>query len=84
MRVAALLSRVTALEEAVPSIERKPMIFGYSVPEIRKALIACVAAVVTVCHAFGVPVAADLSTQAVSIFDAIAAVLVAVVPNATR
>jgi hypothetical protein len=55
--------------------------FGYSLPEIRKAVIAVVAAVVTVCHAFNVPVAEDLSQQAVAVFDAVAAALVFIVPN---
>ncbi len=57
-------------------------LFGYSVPQIRKALIATVAAVVSICHAFGVPIADDVSQEAVGIFDALCALLVFVVPNA--
>lgn len=48
----------------------------------RKAFIAVVAAAVTVAQAFGVPVAEDLSTEVVAVFDAVAAILVYVVPNA--
>lgn len=59
------------------------MIFGYSIPEVRKALIATAGAVVSICHAFGVPIADDISTEAVGIFDAVVAVLVFVVPNST-
>lgn len=47
----------------------------------RKAFVAVVAAGVTVAQAFGLPVAEDLSTELVAVFDAVAAVLVYVVPN---
>lgn len=48
----------------------------------RKATIAVIAATVTVAQAFGVPVAEDLSTELVAVFDAVAAVLVYAIPNA--
>lgn len=57
------------------------MILGYTFPQIRKAALAAVAAVITVLHAFNVPVAEDVSTKAVAIVDALLAVLVFVVPN---
>lgn len=50
----------------------------------RKAFIAVVAAVVTVAHAFGVPVAEDLSTKVIALFDALAGILVYAIPNAER
>lgn len=59
------------------------MIVGYSIPEVRKALIASLGAVVSICHAFGVPIADDVSTEAVAIFDAAVAFLVFVVPNSS-
>ncbi len=48
----------------------------------RKAFIAVVAAAVTVAQAFNVPLADELSTKAVAVFDSLAAILVYVVPNA--
>jgi len=48
----------------------------------RKAFIAVVAAGVTVAQAFGIPVAEDLSTEVVAVFDSLAALLVYAVPNA--
>lgn len=47
----------------------------------RKAVIAVIAAAVTVAQAFGVPVAEDLSTELVAVFDAVAAVAIYAVPN---
>jgi len=47
----------------------------------RKAAVAVIAAAVTVAQAFGVPVAEDLSTELVAVFDAVAAVLVYLIPN---
>lgn len=57
------------------------MIFGYSIAQTRKFVIAAVAAIVTAGNAFGFPVAEDLSQEVVAIFDAVAAVLVLVVGN---
>lgn len=51
-------------------------------PEYRKGVIAVVAAFVTVAHAFGFPVADDLSTEIVAVFDSVAAILLILVPNA--
>jgi hypothetical protein len=48
----------------------------------RKGLIAVLAAVVTIAQVAGWPLADDLSDQAVAVFDAIAAALVIIVPNA--
>ena len=48
----------------------------------RKAFVAVIAAAVTVAQAFGVPVAEDLSTELVAVFDAFAALLVYAIPNA--
>lgn len=47
----------------------------------RKAVVAVVAAAVTVAHAFGVPVAESLPDKVVALFDAVAAFLVYFVPN---
>ena len=57
------------------------MIFGYSIAETRKFVIAAVAAVVTAANAFGFPVAEDLSAEVVAIFDSVAAALVLIVGN---
>lgn len=48
----------------------------------RKAIIAVTAAAITVAQTFGVPLADELSDQVIAVFDAIAAALVYVVPNA--
>lgn len=47
----------------------------------RKAVIAVIAAAVTVLAAFDVSVAEDLSDKLVGVFDALAAILVYAVPN---
>ena len=47
----------------------------------RKAVIAVVAALVTVGQAFGWPVTDELGKEVVAVFDAVAAVLVYWVPN---
>jgi hypothetical protein len=48
----------------------------------RKAVVAAVAAGVTIAQTLGVPVAAELSDSVIAVFDAVAAVLVYIVPNA--
>lgn len=48
----------------------------------RKFAVAIVAAAVTVANAFGVPGAEDISKEVIAVFDAVAAILVYVVPNA--
>ena len=53
-----------------------------NIAKYRKAFIAVIGAGITVAHAFGAPVADDLSKELVAVFDAVAAVLVYVVPNA--
>lgn len=47
----------------------------------RKAVIAVIAAIVTIAQTAGVPVAEELSDSAVAVFDAVAAFLVYLVPN---
>jgi hypothetical protein len=47
----------------------------------RKAVAAVSAAAVTVLHAFNVPVAEDIPVQVVALYDAVAALLVYVLPN---
>lgn len=47
----------------------------------RKAVVAVIAAAVTVAQAFGVPVADGLSDNIVAVFDAVAAALVYAIPN---
>lgn len=47
----------------------------------RKALVAIIGAVVTVLHAFNVPVADDIPVQVIAIYDALTALLVYAVPN---
>jgi hypothetical protein len=50
----------------------------------RKFAVAFVAAAVTVANAFGVPVIEEASDELVAAFDALAAVLVFAVPNASQ
>ena len=52
------------------------------VARYRKGLIAVLAALVTVGQVAGFPVAEEFSDNAVAVFDAIAAALVILVPNA--
>lgn len=47
----------------------------------RKALIAALGALVTIGHAFGLPITEELSVKVVALFDAVAALLVYFIPN---
>lgn len=47
----------------------------------RKFVVAAVAAAVTLANAFGLPVVEEASDEVIGVFDALAALLVYVVPN---